>query len=324
MVRLPNWLGDVVMSVPILRELKRCRPDIEVTILCQGQYVDLLEHLNLADQYIVLPDKGIKYFFEMLKYRRMYPDAHIVLTNSLRGDLEARLIGATSRLGMYKNNKRPLLTDVFRFPSDFDPANTHQTLCWGKFLQAYGLTKNINYTPYRFCLEMKLGPARERSIGIMCGSSNNPAKRWPMDYWKILIERLIYRYPGLQLYLYGTRSDVQMAEKIVLGFGKQNVRQMCGETSLLELSAKVQANDMIIACDSGGMHIANMFGRPSVCIFGPTNAVHTGPIFEAETIIVRPEACPAKGGFPIEDVSVESVFSAVTSIMDDICPIVRE
>lgn len=323
-VRLPNWLGDVVMSVPILRELRRCRPDVEVTIFCQTQYVDLLERLNLADNYIQLPNKRTKYFFQMLKYRKLYPDAHIVFTNSIREDLEAWLINATSRLGIYKNRRRPLLTDVFKFPPEIDQSNTHQTVCWAKFLQTYGLTQDINYTPYRFCLEISPGAPIEHSIGIMCGSSNNPTKRWPFDYWKILIERLIHRYPGIQLRLYGSELDAPIAEKIALGFGKRNIRQMCGTTTLLELSENIQADDLVIACDSGGMHIANMFGRPVVCIFGPTNAVRTGPIFQAESIIIRPEACPAKGGFPIEDVAVESVFSATTSIMDGIFPIIRE
>lgn len=323
-VRLPNWLGDVVMAVPILRELNRCRPDVDVTIFCQEQYVDLIERLNLSARCVALPSKGIKYFFQLLKYRKLYPDVHVLFTHSLRGDIEARLMNATTRLGIYKDHNRSLLTDVYHFPPEVDQSNLHQTLCWGKFLQAYGLTENVNFTPYRFCLEMHPGAPIERSIGIMCGSLNNPKKRWPLDHWKMLIERIIYRYPGIQIYMYGTESDAQIADKIALGFGKQNIHQLCGTTNLIELSKNVQSNNLVIACDSGGMHIANMFGRPVVCIFGPTNAVHTGPIFNVESVIVRPEACPAKGGFPIEDVSVESVFAGVTSIMDSLFPAVRE
>ncbi len=323
-VRLPNWLGDIVMTIPILRELKRCRPDVDITFLCQEQYIELLKHLNLADHYITLPHKGIKYFFQILKYRQLYPDVHILFTNFIRGDIEAWLINATTRMGIYKKHNRPLLTDVFKLPSDIDQSNIHQTIYWGKFLQAYGLSQNINFNPYKFCLEINPNVQAEHSIGLMCGSANNPSKRWPLDYYKILIERLIHRYPGIQLKLYGTKSDAQIAEKIALGFGKQNVQQMCGTTTLLELSKNIPSNDLIIACDSGGMHIANMFGTPVVCIFGPTNAIQTGPIFKAKSIIVRPEACPAKGGLPIEDVTVEQVFSAVTIIMDDIFPIIRE
>lgn len=323
-VRLPNWLGDIVMAVPVLRELRRCRPDIELTFLCKGQFIDLLKKLNLADHYITLPHKGFKYFFNFWKYRKIYPDVHILFTNSLRGDLEAWIINATVRLGMYKNHQRPLLTDIFKFSPEFDQLNTHQTKCWGAFLQEYGLTNNINYIPYKICFEMLPNTSTENSIGIMCGSSNNPAKRWPFDYWKILIERLIHRYPGIQMKLYGTKDDIQLAEKIALGFGKQNIQQLCGETTILEFSENIQNNDMFISCDSGGMHIANMFGKPIVCIYGPTNAVQTGPIFKAKNIIIRPDGCPAKGGFSIEDVTVEQVFSAVISIMDNIAPVIRE
>lgn len=324
-IRLPNWLGDVVMAIPILRELERCRPDIEVTVLCQKHFIDFLEKLNLADHIIALPNKGIKYLFQIYKYRKLYPDVHIVLTNSLRGDLEAWIIGATVRLGIYNKHKRsPLLTDVFKFGPECDKTNIHQTEYWGKFLQAYGLTQNINYTPYKFCLELSSKPTKEYSIGLMCGSSNNPSKRWPLNDWKILIERLIHRYPGIQMYLYGSKQDIQITEKIALGFGKQNIQQECGTTTILDLCKRIQSNELIITCDSGGMHIANMFGKPVVCIFGPTNAIQTGPIFNAPKIIVRPPSCPSKGGFPIEDVSVKQVFSAVTSIMDNVFPVIRE
>ncbi len=324
-IRLPNWLGDVVMAIPILRELKRCRPDIEITFLCQKHFIDFLEKLNLADHIIALPNKGIKYLFQIYKYRKLYPDVHIVFTNSLRGDLEAWIIGATVRLGIYNKHKRlPLLTDIFKIGPECDKTSIHQTVYWGKFLHAYGLTPNINYTPYKFCLELSEKPTKEYSIGLMCGSSNNPSKRWPLNDWKILIERLIHRYPGIQMYLYGSKQDIQITEKIALGFGKQNIQQECGTTTILDLCQRIQSNELIITCDSGGMHIANMFGKPVVCIFGPTNAIQTGPIFNAPKIIVRPPSCPSKGGFPIEDVSVKQVFSAVTSIMDNVFPTIRE
>jgi ADP-heptose:LPS heptosyltransferase/lauroyl/myristoyl acyltransferase len=323
-VRMPNWLGDVVMAIPVLRALKTSRPDIELTLLCQKQFIEFLENLGIADHIIALPEKGFEYFFKFFKYRKLYPDIHIVLTNSLRGDIEAYIIGATVRLGIYRRHPRPLLSDVFKFGPNFDFSNMHQTKVFGAFLQAYGLKKSISYTPYRVCLEMNDGNIARHSIGIICGSSNNPSKRWPLNYWRILIERLSYRYPTLQIKLYGTEMDAPIVDKIALGLGKYNIWQMCGKTTLGELSASMQADDLVVSCDTGGMHIANMFGRPVIGIYGPTNAIQTGPIFNAKKVIIYPDGCSSKGGFQADRVTIDRVFDTITAIMDDIVPPVDE
>ena len=90
---------------------------------------------------------------------------------------------------------------------------------------------------------------------------------------------------------------------------------MAGKTNLLELSFELQKNDLIISVDTGGMHLANMLGCPLVCIFGKTNSLVTGPIFSGKSIIVRPPACPATGGFKMENVEVKSVLRAVEVVL---------
>jgi hypothetical protein len=61
-VRMPNWVGDVVISVPVLRTLKSSRPDVELMLLCQLQFVELLSQLNLAERFITLPEKNANDF----------------------------------------------------------------------------------------------------------------------------------------------------------------------------------------------------------------------------------------------------------------------
>jgi ADP-heptose:LPS heptosyltransferase len=320
-VRLPNWLGDVVMAIPVLRTLKSSRPDVELTLLCQPQFIEMLTKLDLAEHFIPLPEKNGRYFFKFFKYRKLYADIHIIFTNSLRGDAEAYIINAPIRLGIDNSHPRPLLTDIFNFGPQFDRSNVHQTKIWGTFLRAYGLKSNVNYTPYKICREVEPDCFSRHSIGMICGSANNPAKRWPVNHWRVLIERILNHYPGIQIGFYGVASDSKLADKIVLGLGKYSVKQLCGTTTLTEFIQSIDGDDLIVSGDTGGMHVASMFGRPLVCIYGPTNSVHTGPIFNGKKTIIYPEGCPLKGGFPIKDVSVDQVFAAITLTMDKIISI---
>jgi ADP-heptose:LPS heptosyltransferase/lauroyl/myristoyl acyltransferase len=319
-VRMPNWLGDVVMSIPVLRTLRDSRPDMELTLLCQPQFVELLDQLGLAGNFIALPKKNVGYFFTFFKYRKLYPDIHIVLTHSLRGDIEAYIINAAIRLGIYRNGARPLLTDVFNFGLAFDKSSVHQTKMLSIFLRAYGLKKNINCTPYKMCLEIDPEHVARHSIGIICGSSNDQSKRWPIEHWRTLLEQILSRYPNVQIRMYGTALDAKLADKIVLGLSKCNIQQLCGATTLVELGKSMQSDDLIVSGDTGGMHIANMFGRPVIGIYGPTNSRHTGPIFNAKRVIIYPDGCPLCGGFSMQDVSADQVITAIASILDTVVP----
>ena len=88
------------MAIPIIRAIRHGRPDAIIHLLCKSGYVCFLETLNLADEVVALPQsKGFKYYIELLKFRSNRCDAILVLTNSLRGDIEAKLLGANQGSG---------------------------------------------------------------------------------------------------------------------------------------------------------------------------------------------------------------------------------
>ena len=63
------------------------------------------------------------------------------------------------------------------------------------------------------------------------------------------------------------------------------------------------------------MHLANALGTPVVGIFGPTNPVRTGPVFEAPKILLQPENAPVTGGVDIKGVEVSQVMDAVQTLL---------
>jgi heptosyltransferase-2 len=127
----------------------------------------------------------------------------------------------------------------------------------------------------------------------------------------MLIEGIFEKYQGAHINLYGSAADATFTDEIAMFFNRSTISNLTGRTTILELVAHMQGDDLIISIDSGGMHLANMFGCPLICIYGITNPIATGPIFDAHKMIVMPDSCPARGGFPTEDVDSKDVLKAV-------------
>ena len=136
-IRLPNWLGDVAMTVPVLRALRLSRPDAEITLFAKSHFVPLLTSWNLADQVRPLPPRQRGYFGHFRRLRGEFPDLWLLFTHSFRGDLEAWLTGARQRFGIRRPRKaRPLLSHSYVVDPAFDEAAHHQLELWENFVRA--------------------------------------------------------------------------------------------------------------------------------------------------------------------------------------------
>ncbi len=304
-IRLPNWLGDVVMTLPLLRAIRAGRPDAEITLLAKPAFLPLLEQLGLGDRLLALPASGPGYFRRFRQWRAEFPDCYLLFTNSPRGDLEAWLTGCPQRFGLRRSGRwRPLLTGHYRPPPGFREADHHQFELWHGFLRHFGLRTAPDRQPF----PRPAGPDAppHRTIGLICGSENNPEKRWPVAHWRALIAAL----PGEQFVLFGTDADAVLTREIAAGFGDR-VRDRAGRTSLVGFADGLRACRLLVTNDTGGMHLANALGVPLIALFGPTNPVRTGPVFSAPAVILQPPGCPPTGGGALGGLSPVRVVAAL-------------
>ena len=304
-VRLPNWLGDAVMAAPLLRALRQSRPDAEITLLAQPGLAPLLESLGLADRVRALPPRGPGYLARFARLRALYPDVGLLLTNSARGDLEAWAAGIPQRFGIVRPGRpRPLLTHAYRLPAGFDEGRRHQIELWEGFLRHFGLDAPLDLSP----LHAPGEPAPGRApVGLIPGSENDPSKRWPAGHWR----RLIGALPLERFVLFGTPGDAPVAAEIAAGADGARVSNLAGATSLVELAAALLRCRLVVANDTGGMHLANALGVPVIGLFGPTNPLRTGPVYASPHRILQPPGCPPEGGGRLADLPAEAVIAAV-------------
>lgn len=313
-VRMPNWLGDVVMVVPLLRAIRRARPDFEITWLAKAAFKPLFDRLDVGDRFIALPDRGSGYFKLFYQLRLEYPDTYLLFTNSMRTDLEAWLTRCPQRMGMVRSGKRrPLLTSPYHLPAEVDETTQHQTQVWQSMMQAYGLIEALDYAP----LATRVCSAERTRVGLICGTENAPEKRWPISHWRTLIEQLLIELPMVEVLLFGTSADRAITTQVANGLPKASLQNLAGQTDLAAFCEGLMTCHVVVCNDTGGMHLANMLGTPVVAIFGPTNPIRTGPVFQAPRHILQPEGCPATGGSAIDEVSAERVLAALRLCLEE-------
>ena len=302
-IRMPNWLGDVIMALPILQTLSKSRPDAEITLLCLPQYIPLLKFLNVGDHFIGLPTdrSGKKYYNFFRNLRIQYPDTHLILTNSTRGDLEASFIGAPQRFGMVMPRRpRPILTDGY-MPTKETINNLrqiHQTRLWENMLRYYGLRTVVNDSP----IIKEDIPRDQNKLGFISGSSNNVEKCWSIEEWISLAKRIIINKPQSIINFYGTAKDNKTVSQITKALPADNVIDKTGKTDLKTLAKELASCVSVFGNDTGGIHLANAVGTPVTVMYGPTNPLVTGPFYNAKRTIVQPKGCPKTGGKSINEI----------------------
>ena len=281
-VRMPNWLGDVVMALPILRAIRKARPDMEFWIMAKPCYIELIKYLRLGEQFVPVHDKlDLSFVQKLFELRRKFPECHLLFTNSLRGDLESLLIGAPQRFGcVIGKTYRPVLSHYYSCSlEEFN--STHLTHTWGNMVKKFGLKEKISFKSFKILNRPKKLSGK---IGIAIGSSNEPNKRWSAEYWIEFIKLIMKSHPELQIFLYGTVNDYKQAKNILAECADFGIQSLIGKTNILELAREFSSCNAVIGCDSGAVHLSSAVGTPTLAIFGPTNPKVTAPCFDTPKV----------------------------------------
>ena len=285
-IRMPNWLGDVVMAVPVLLAIRNGRPDVRFTLVAKPQFIPLLQKFQLSEDYLALPERGLSYFLNIRNLLIFKPDNYLLFTNSLRGDLEAFLSGSRQRFGLnLPNRSRPLLSHTFDLAvfAEDRLKKMHQTELWEQMAMHFGLKEIISKEPIYLNDIIR----REIKIGIVPGSSNSPQKRWAAENWVSLITQLSSIKKDLVFHLYGTNQDAEITSIISSQLDSSSVYDHAGKTELSELAEELGSCSLVIGNDTGSMHLANMVGTPVVVLFGPTSSARTSPFFNPRKLLIE-------------------------------------
>lgn len=269
------FLGDSMLTVPLLRRLKELLPEARLSVLTlpgtaevfSGPWADevLLDDKRGADGGLLGPWRVAR------RLRGKGFDLAVIPHRSLRSALIARLAGIPRRVGFSTSAGRFLLTDTVPFSWPMHDLERNLALLLplgGAAAPAASESRYLEAPPLPPGLERLLEEAGAGRGARLAGVHPGAAwatKRWLPERYAALCAAL--RADGLTPVLVGGPADAELAAGIAAG---GRAVDLTGRTDLKGLKALMGRLSLFVTNDSGPMHLAAAAGVPVVAVFGAT------------------------------------------------------
>ena len=288
LIRSPNWLGDACMAFPMVRAIKRGRPDMKITVLGPDKLEELWLSMPEVSRYIAKPAKeGWFAVARRIKATGVHFDAAVLCTNSTRSTLEIWLAGIPRRVGFKGSFRRKLLNQIIQEPKSNGGKLHHAH----RYLHiAKGIGADVEQAGLWDAGAPLVSTDGIIRVGVCAGAEYGPAKRWPLERFAEVVNQISAQHAQFRWQLFGAPGEKDMGEKLsaMLQAPHEN---LVGKTRLSQLIAKLRECQLLLTNDTGTMHLAAALGIPTVSIFGSTCPVETGPLGDRHTVIQHKVPC---------------------------------
>lgn len=287
-VRMPNWLGDLVMATPVLTDLRRQWPEAKITVMALASVAPILEKDPDIDEVLTFRkpsglERRQQHRKLIDKLKRGKYDLGILLTHSFSSAWWFWRGNVKNRVGYANDFRSFLLNKAVPFPKEKE--TQHLVITYKMLLQSIGIPLSQT-APRLHITDSEKEEAKEKLrkfgissdatvVGINPGAAYGSAKCWLPERFEEVTQKLL-EHPNLYVVYFGDLAGLPLVQKICAAMPSKVVN-LAGQTSLRELVALINCCDIFLTNDSGPMHIAAALGKPLVALFGSTNDIATGP-----------------------------------------------
>ncbi len=296
----PNWLGDAVMALPAIADVRREWPRADITVAARPA---------VAPLFRIVP--GINDVNDVVDVEHLDDgfDAALLLPNSVRSALLARRAGIPERWGYRTQWRAPLLTRAIE-----PTKGLHQVEYYQYLVHALGVPNGpieprlvvpqaVRDVGARLLAEVGCDRAAPL-VALAPGAAYGGAKRWPPESFAELAHALAS--DGVECVMVGTAADASTASDVAraraavgdtvgdperVALRDVALRSLVGKTDLPTLAGVLANCRALVTNDSGAMHLAAACGVAVTAVFGPTDERATRPLGDAHTVITHPVWC---------------------------------
>lgn len=288
----PSWVGDAVMSQPLLARIKAENAG-EIDVLAPDWVLPVYRRMDEVSGTLVSPfahgKNSLRARWTLARktanhdYQRAF-----ILPNSLKSALVPFFAGIPLRIGFtgearfglinrrHRLNKTTLPLMVERFAQLAQPpGSTLQRPVSHPRLQSTTAQQANTFAALKL--------ERPAKLAVLCpGAEFGPAKRWPTKHFATLTRLL--EQEGFAVWALGSAKDRTDGDAITKATGGY-CKNLCGVTDLAQAIDVLAASNLVITNDSGLMHVAAAVGKPVVALFGSSSPGFTPPLSDRAKIV---------------------------------------
>lgn len=315
-VRL-DAIGDVLMTTPAIRAIRESRPDAHLALLTSPAGAEIARLVPALDETIVyeapwlkpVPAGGVdpdadRRLIADIADRRF--DAAAIFTvhsqSALPAALACHLAGIPLRLAHVRENPYGLLTDWVPDPEADEPIR-HEVR------RQLDLVGHVGYRTLDEHLSVRVPPNDARMMRMLVerlGLRSVPADRWmvvhpggtassrryPAERYAAALTTLV-RDDGWRVVLTGTAAEADLAQAIRDAVNAAVVgaaTSLAGRLTTAEFAALLALAPLLVANNTGPVHLAAAVGTPVVVVYAQTNLQHT-PWAVTSRVVTNPVPC---------------------------------
>ena len=268
------FIGDIVLSTPLIQKLKDLYPKSEIDYLTLPTNQSVLYNNPNLNEIILYDkkgkDKGIKGFLRILKILKQKKYDYAVIPHRfIKSILLAKLAKIPDIVGFdvatgsslldkkvhydMKKHEVERLLNLVEYEGEKIPVRIYPAK--ENFVKIEKMLKNSGYTG-----------KKEQKLILVAPGSQRPEKMWPIEKYREVIQKL-KKNENYFIGITGSKAE----KELPLNFEKdKNVIDFRGEISLVEFGALISKANVVVGNDSSPIHIASGFEKPFVIgIFGP-------------------------------------------------------
>ncbi|HLL16204.1 MAG TPA: lipopolysaccharide heptosyltransferase II [Pyrinomonadaceae bacterium] len=307
-VRGANWVGDAVMTIAALRELRRVLPGAHITLATRPWAKGIFAGADIVDELLPVDDarRGLRATLrEISEWRARRFDLALIFPNAFQPAFIAAAARVPLRAGYATDGRALLLTHPFAVPAwrgeqhevfyylnlvfELERALTGEAHFADREPQ-YQLQVSAERQAAARNLLSRHGALNDRPLVALCpGSTNSRAKRWPPASFAALADHLMGKAKA-NVALIGAREELDVTGEVLAKMRRRPV-VLTGETDLAGTVAVLSVADLLVTNDTGPAHISAALERPTLVVFGPTNPLTTRPFSPTSDIIRHPPDC---------------------------------
>ena len=285
-------VGDAVHVLPVVNALKRARPSCHITWVLQPAPATLVRGHPAVDEIVIFDRaEGTRAFLDVRA--RLAPlrfDVVLDLQVYFKAGIVTSFTRAPVKLGFDRRRARDFnwLFTTHRIPAH--PTGQHVQDQYFEFLTALGVPAepvewNIGPWPDEREWQRDFFASMSRPAAAIVVATSKPQKDWPPERWAEVVDALWEDY-ALEPVLVGGRSPRELhAEEVILSRARHRPRSALG-SGLRRLVGILDGSALVLAPDTGPLHIAVALNRPVVSLIGYTNPKRTGPYRRFHDLIV--------------------------------------